>query len=361
MRLALFISSLDSGGAERALSELANYWSTKGHKVHLCVLTSPDKEPFYPLHTNVILHHLDVMTPENTSFFKRYFTLYRRIKVLRHVLKSLKPDVILSFMDVLNVQVIMASLGLGRKVIACERTNPFMRPLPCFYKILRKGTYPFAKIVVQTKSVKKYFSFLKAQKVYVIPNTLTLHSSPLKTFKKNLIVSVGRLDFYKGFDLLIKAFHKVHQDYPDYKVYLYGKGPDLEKLSNLVKKLGLQSKIHFKGTTKNIEQALAQASLFVFPSRFEGFPNALTEALAMGLPCLASDIAGCNDLIQHNRNGLLFESENIEDLTHHLRSLLSKASLRTKIAKNAVHVRDHLSPDRIYPLWDALLPQEDDL
>lgn len=359
MKIALFISSLESGGAERALSQLANYWSEKGHDVHLFLFAGRDVPVFYSLKSRVKCHFLNAMTPENYGFIKRYIYLFKRLRRLRQAIKKLSPDFILSFMDMVNVQVVLATLGLRHKVAVCERTNPFIRPLSSFYKILRRWIYPFAKVIVQTQGAREYFSYLSDENIHVIPNVLRPLPST-KNMKNRKIVSVGRLCCFKGFDLLIKAFSDIHRNFPDYYIEIYGEGNERGKLEVLIKENGLEDKIILKGVSTQIESVLQEAQVFVFPSRFEGFPNALTEALAMGLPCLASDTIGCSDLIKSGENGLLFKSGDVDSLKEGLRVLLADEALQKKFSRQAVLVRERLGPEVIYPLWDALLPNVPD-
>lgn len=361
MKIALFISSLESGGAERALSELANYWSEKGHDVHLFLFAGRDTPVFYPLKSRVVCHFLNVMTPENCGFVKRYASLFRRIRCLRQAIKELSPDFVLSFLDLVNIQVILASLGLGHRVTVCERTNPFIRPLPTFYKTLRRLVYPLAaSVIVQTQGARKYFSYLSDENIRVIPNVLRSLLPLPQSLQNHKIISVGRLCYFKGFDLLVRAFANLHEDFPDYFVEIYGEGSERNRLENLIKEKGLEDKIVLKGVSNEIEKVLQKAHLFVFPSRFEGFPNALTEALAMGLPCLSSDTSGCADLIDSGKNGLLFKSGDVDSLTKGLSNLLANEAMQKSFSEEAVKVRERLAPEVIYPLWDALLPHSPD-
>ncbi|MFM8454710.1 MAG: glycosyltransferase [Gammaproteobacteria bacterium] len=136
MHLALIISSLNAGGAERVLTELANYWVSKGHQVTLVTLASPDAKPFYPLHSKVRLIQLN-QTQSESSFLTRLGNILRRVFYLRKTLKTLNPDVVLSFVDVINLTTLLASVWLKTLVIVSERTHPFYHKLPAIYNRLR--------------------------------------------------------------------------------------------------------------------------------------------------------------------------------------------------------------------------------
>ena len=170
MHRALIISSLNSGGAERVLSDLANYWVSKGHQVTLVTLASPDVKPFYPLDSKVRLIQLN-QTQNESSFLTRLGNILRRVFCLRTALKTLNPDVVLSFVDVMNLTALLASVGLKTPVIVSERTHPFYHKLPSLYQGLRTILYPKAfRVAVQTQSAADFFK--SPRNLLVIPNAV---------------------------------------------------------------------------------------------------------------------------------------------------------------------------------------------
>lgn len=261
MHLALIISSLNSGGAERVLTDLANYWVSKGHQVTLVTLASPDAKPFYPLDSKVRLIQLN-QTQNESSFLTRLGNILRRVFCLRMTLKTLKPDVVLSFVDVMNLTTLLASVGLKTPVIVSERIDPHFHHIPSLYKKIRPFLYRVAKkIVVQTNSAASYFGENLQGTIQIIPNPV---KSPKhdKTFSSTAraIMTVGRLDQQKDHDTLIQAFSRLYPTYPHLRLTIYGEGPQREHLQNLINSLNLQESVSLPGATKVIHQKLVETA-----------------------------------------------------------------------------------------------------
>lgn len=358
MNIALIIPSLNPGGAERVLSDLANYWQSKGYHVTLITLASPESEPFYPLSSKISLIQLDQSHPEACSVFKRLGHILRRVFCLRITLKRLAPDVIFSFVDVMNLTTLLASLGLKIPVIVSERTHPAYYKLPSLYQKMREFLYPRAfKVVIQTASAAEYFK--KLSNGLIIANAVWEPSCKKNTVSERIhhIVSVGRLCPFKGFDTLIQAFARLHPKYPTLRLIIYGEGAERENLQNLINSLNLQEKISLPGTTQNIHQKLVASDLFVFPSLYEGFPNALCEAMAVGLPVIASKCSGNIDIVRDGIDGRLFPIGDVDALAILMEALMHNPQHRQRLGEQAKTISTRFHPDRIFHLWDTLLLQ----
>ena len=356
MHLTLIISSLDSGGSERALSELANYWASQHHQISLITLDSPNSQPFYPLDPKINLVQINQFSVE-FSIIGRLKNIFNRIFCLRKTIKRLNPDVIVSFVDVMNITVIIATIGLNIPVIVSERTHPGYHRLPILYKKLRQFFYPKATIVItQTQSAASYFKNLN--NIFIIPNTVlkpTLVKQNIVVASPKQIVSVGRLCFSKGFDTLINAFYKLSINYSDLTLTIYGEGAERVNLENLIASLNLQNKVQLPGAIKNIQEALIQADLFIFPSHYEGFPNALCEAMAIGLPVIASNCSGNIDIVKDNVNGRLFPVGDVEALSKIMQELIDDLEQRKKLSLNARKISEEFSEERIYEMWEQAI------
>lgn len=355
MHLTLVISSLSSGGAERVLSQLANHWIKQGHKVTLVTLASPDSPPFYPLDLQVDLIQLNQSQAE-TSLLERAKNIYKRVFSLRQTLKKLKPDRIVSFVDMMNITTLLATFGMKTPVIVCERTHPGHYRIPRLYTFLRTLLYPRAtSIVMQTASAASYFKNFNAIKIIsnavVVPPQVKQPSS----LKAKKIISVGRLCPFKGFATLIHAFSKLAPSYPELTLTIYGEGEERETLTKLIDSLGLSSKALLPGATRNIYPALLDADLFVFPSHYEGFPNALCEAMAVGLPIIASNCSGNVDIVRDGIDGRLFPVEDKEALAALMVELIEDNEQRMRLGERAQEVCARFSADHVYKLWDQVL------
>ncbi len=362
MHIALIISSLETGGAERVLSELANFWSSQGHNVSLITLSSQNSPSLYPLDSKIRLIQLNQLSSGNLSFVVRVKNIVNRIVKIRKAVKAVKPDVVVSFVDIMNITTLLASLGLKIPVIVSERTHPAYYQLPLFYKKLRRFVYPWAnKVICQTASVSDYFSWLPGHKKAVIPN----HVKRAMVEKKegdvlrpvHQIVSVGRLCKNKGFQTLILAFSEIASQNEHLKLLIYGEGAMRSSLENLIQEIKLTGRVFLSGAVKDIEAALYKADLFVFPSHYEGFPNALCEAMSIGLPVIASNCSGTIDIIRDGVDGRLFPVGDVHRLTALLKELIGDSLQRVMLSKGALSLPDRFSEVSVFKLWDEVVAQ----
>lgn len=361
MHLSLVISSLEAGGAERILSELANHWVSRGHRVTLLTLAHPSARPYYPLSSLVHVIQLNQSlseSPAKSWLWTRLRTILRRVFCLRTVLQTLKPDLIISFVDVMNLTTLLAGMRLKIPIIVSERTDPAFHVLPKLYTLLRTVLYPLAQcIVVQTQNAADYFprSFKKYIKIIANP----VKSPPQKVLNSHCsnLISVGRLDPEKDHKTLIQAFSQIHKEYPPLQLSIYGEGPERVRLEQLIQSLGLQDHVVLPGTTKDIQNALLNSDIFIFPSRYEGFPNALCEAMATGLPVIASNCSGNVDIVRDGADGRLFPVGDVMALIQIMRELMEDRAQREKLARRALEVCVRFHPDVIFQCWDQLISE----
>ncbi len=358
MHIALVILTLGPGGAERVLSNLANAWVKEGHSITLITLEHPSQKPFYPLSPKINLIQLNPLSTKPTSWGKHLKNTITRLFSLRRLLKKETPDVILSFIDQMNVLTLLLSRGLKIPVIVSERIDPAFHPLSFIYKILRRLTYPWAsKIVVQTQSAENYFSKKLQKKISVIPNSVSLPQKSITYRKIQHIVSVGRLSPQKDYPTLLKAFKILTISYPFLSLTIYGEGKERPPLERYIQALELTHCVKLPGTTSNIEDALLKADLFIFPSRFEGFPNALCEAMSLGLPIIASNCSGNRDIVRDGVDGLLFPIGDYGVLACQVETLLLNPAEAKRIGKEARTLSTRFSEEKILNLWESLLKE----
>ncbi len=359
MNITLVISSLNSGGAERVLSCLANHWSEQGHMVSLITFADSKSKPFYQLNQVIRLNQINQSCDEDLSFFRRTFNICKRIYYLRKAIFSSNPDIIISFLDVTNITVLLSILGTSIPTIVCERTNPCFHNLPSkIYNTLRDILYPKAKkVIFQTKSATK--KFYKLKNIQIIPNFVikpTLLKKPLPAAREGInIISAGRLDKFKSFDTLINAFHRVARDNKNITLTIYGEGSERQNLEKLIKDLNMEKRIFLPSITKDIFPVLLDADLFVFPSLYEGFPNALCEAMSVGLPVIASDCSGNVDIVRDKIDGRLFPARDVFALEKLIRELISDENQRKNLGLEAKNISSRFSQEKILKEWDSLL------
>ncbi len=349
MKICFIIGALKFSGAEKVLSSLAAHLHQQGHDVHV-VLTLPSEaapqDPPFALH-------------EVHARGARPLRILQRARRLRQTIKTIAPDVSVSFGYANNINCVPALIGNGVPHIVCERNNPIYDPPGRWPARLRGAIYPWASAAVfQTETIRNLFSARVRRKSAVIPNpVIDVYPSPPQESSKPerpSIVAVGRLsDRDKNQSLLIKAFARLASEFPSWTLDLYGDGPDRHVFEDLIQESGLVDRVRLCGQVENPYEALSHADVFALPSRTEGMPNALIEAMAVGVACVATDCSGGGvaALITHERNGLICANEDEASLATALRRLMSDRELRRSLGTEARKIRETHSLDRIGLEW----------
>lgn len=352
------ISQLSSGGAERSFSNLMNHFAEQDQEVSI-ITFFPLEIPFYRLNPKIQVFSLSFISGDFIFPFNRLRNIFNRILSLREKILEISPNVIFSFIDINNLTCILASFRLKIPLIISERTHPKYHHLPLLYKILRQVLYPYAYIsVLQTESIAQFFSNLENKKI--IPN-LVLNPVFKKKWtnnrKLNSLISIGRLCPFKGFDDLIWSFSKISNQYPELNLIIYGEGSDRKRLERQIFDLNLIGRVFLPGAIQDISEKMVEADLFIFPSQYEGFPNALAEAMAAGLPVIASACSGNVDLVQDGINGRLFPVKDRLRLSELLLELIEDRGQAKRLSRNARKIVELYGPERVFGLWDALLEE----
>jgi GalNAc-alpha-(1->4)-GalNAc-alpha-(1->3)-diNAcBac-PP-undecaprenol alpha-1,4-N-acetyl-D-galactosaminyltransferase len=348
----LFVSgTLGGGGAERQLAELANRFAARGCEVTVVTWTGPDIADAYPLDPRVHRVHLALAEPASRPAVVGF--LWRCVTGLRALFRRVRPDVVVSFITSMNVMTIVAGIGLGGRVVVSERMHPELdATVTRTWRVLRALTYRFADVVVaQTRDAAAWITTRVGARAVVIPNLLRELPEP-PSAREPVVLAVGRLAHQKGFDLLLEAFARVVPQAPGWQLVILGEGPELEALQKLRDRLGLSSRVTFAGFVRDIEAWMGRAALVVQPSRFEGFPNAVLEAMGMGAAVISSDCkAGPSDLITDGIDGYLVPVDDIDALASRIGELMGSPVLRERLGTRAREVRERFSAARVLQQW----------
>jgi len=357
VRVLLVVSSLAAGGAERVVSELANTWVVEGWKVGVLTLSSlPDH---YQLDKRVVRISLDISW-NSKSLWERLISNLRRCRSIRAAIRSFSPDVVLSFVDQTNIRVLLSLVGSGIPIIASERTDPRRHRVGKEWELARFLLYRLAaRVVVQTYSVAEWaHRIVPRNKVEIIPNFVrSLPKAPeFHQRSTKEILAVGRLCWEKGFDLLLQAFAKSELAQRGVRLTILGEGPDRSSLEAMAKKLGIEASVSMPGVVQAPEEWMARCAVFVLPSRYEGFPNVLLEAMAMGCPVIATDCqSGPREIIRDKIDGLLVPPENVDALAQAITLLMEDRNLRWQMSKHAREVRDRFGKKKVLKKWELLI------
>lgn len=361
MRLTLVISSLDQGGAERIISVLAGAWTEQGRQVTLIIFDGKE-ERSYPLHSAVTLQSLGIPNLAAKNPLSAIVRNIRRVLHLRRSIRASQPDLVISFLDFPNILTLLATRGLAVPVIISERANPQFADLKPIWIRLQQKLYPLAAaLVCQTSAIVAQLQQSIQVRGYAIPNPVELPD----TWNANMLrggndgsralIAMGRLVPQKGFDLLLKAFALIAARHPAWSLKILGKGALKNQLEAQAESLGLKDRVSFLGALADPFPILRSADLFVFSSRFEGFGNALTEAMACGLPAISFDCpAGPSDIIRHGVDGLLVPPEDVSAFAEAMDRLMSDSAEREKLAAHAPDVLQRFSLDRVLAMWESV-------
>ena len=336
MRIAFILPTFTAGGAERVASLLCNYWVEQGHDVIALTFEGAGDERVYRLDDRVTLRGIDALN-RNRGLASRVGTNLRRLVRLRAALKGFKPDAIVAFTTEANLVAVWSALGLGVPVVVSERNQPDRPGLGGLTRAVRRLSYPLAaSLVVQTEGIAQGVRARFGAPVHVLPNPIRLASwggVPRAEQTMKRIVAAGRLVPQKGFDALIASFAALADNHPDWQLVIYGEGTDRAALETAARRLSLGDRVALPGVSKDMRAAFAAADLFVLPSRYEGYPNVLLEALASGCAVIATDCpGGTAEILGGGKYGVLVESENPAALTIELQRMMSNQALRRQFA-----------------------------
>lgn len=358
MRICFFISGLRGHGAERVLTFLANEWSTRGRGVVILTMEDGRESPFYPLAPGIELRQLDLLTAGSSPLAGLAHN-FQRIVRIRRAIREARPSVLVSFIDRANILAVLASRGLGIPVVISERTDPSRRSLGRIWTALRDLAYPRADAVVfQSRAVRDWFPSPVRAKGVVIPNPVPPPPGPRAPGKEGFrrLVAIGRLAPIKGFDLLLPAFAEASARVPGWTLEIWGEGPERPALEAQIRQLGLADRVRLPGQTDRPFEVLLAADLFVLPSRAEGFPNALAEAMACGLPVLSTDFGGAVlEMVEDGVDGVLVPPEDPPALAEALVRLMGDPEARRRLGARAGQLAERCSAAQVLAQWDETL------
>ncbi len=329
MKIACCIHSLSGGGAEHLMAGFANRLA-ESHEVTLVTL-STSKTDLYEVSQNVRRIGLDLMRP-SPSPWHGLLNNYRRVQALKTTLRSLQPNVVVSFCDQINVMTVLACGRLKLPVIAAEMSDPRFHPMPKLWGSLRPFAYRRAAEVtaVSQASLPTVSQFRGKPAVYIPPAVDAPEHSieDIPAAGRHRLVSLGRLSEEKRFDMLIDAFSQVASEFPQWDLEIAGSGPCKERLLHQINTRDLQSRVRLRGRIPVVWDFLAGSDLFASSSLYEGTPVSVLEAMKVGLPVIAVDCdSGINEVVRNGQNGLLSENS-VAGLAEGLRKLMGDTDLR---------------------------------
>lgn len=357
MNIVCIIHSLDGGGAERVMAALASRLVKRGHAVTLVTLDDGAVER-HAVDDQVVRQRLDLMV-ESRGLTAKFFNTRNRVSSIRSAIKKHAPDVVLSFCDRTNILVLMAARTLDVPVVISERSDPAQQYLGTVWEYLRTHAYRSAGcIVALTEASARHLRGRFATTVTVIPSAVDTPPVPSNretAIRNRRVLGIGRLEKEKGFDRLIDAFATIASSQPDWSLRILGEGSARASLEDQVRALGLCERVVMPGWVQPVWDELSESTIFALPSRYEGFPSALLEAMACGVPSLAVDCpSGPNAVITDDQCGLLVPDDTAA-LASGLLRLIEDTTFREQIGVAGRSVVDRFDWDSMVDAYEQTL------
>jgi GalNAc-alpha-(1->4)-GalNAc-alpha-(1->3)-diNAcBac-PP-undecaprenol alpha-1,4-N-acetyl-D-galactosaminyltransferase len=366
MQVTLVIPALTSGGAERVLVMLAQGFLQRGHSVTVITLSSKDTD-FYSLPPAIERVALNLRQKSSNLMHGIWNTIVRLMQ-LRQVVRETQPDIVISFMASMNIFTTIALFKTKLPVIGTEHCSAKMFPCGQPWELFRRPTYRgLHKLVSVSQGVDSEMAWLPKAKRTVIYNPFLLpknfqdkiiHYPNGVNPDKKWIITMGRLIPEKGFDLMLTAFQKIADRYPEWQLLILGEGELRHNLEILRENLGLSESVVFTGSISNPFPFLKHSQLFVLSSQTEGFPMSLGEALACGLPVIATNCSsGIRELMRDGIDGILIPNQDVAALAAAMERLMSDELERNRLATLTVEVLERFSLDKVLDEWETLIDE----
>ncbi len=354
-KIVFHLNCLEQGGAERVVTTLANRFVKEGYQVYIATEWTAENEFIIDERINRV--HVGLTEKQEKQPAKVQF--FTRIKNLRKFLKKEKPDILIAFAQKANYRALMATRFTKIPVIVSVRTNPYLHYVGRRDKILIPLLYPKAAgNVFQTVGAKEFFALKVQKKSRIILNPINdkYIGVPKPENRRKAVVQSGRLVDFKNQLMLIEAFMLVHEKHPDYVLEIYGGDSHdgtKELLEESIARNNAVDFIRLMGASDSLEKDLVDAAVFAFSSDWEGLPNALMEAMALGLPIVATDCpcGGPRTLIEDGENGLLVPIKNPEALAAGINRLIEEPELAERLGDNARKIAAIANTDAICGQW----------
>lgn len=352
MKIMFYINTISHGGAERVMVNLANQLSEKGHD---CILVTSFRTPAFEYHYNPKVFRIS-LTEGRIQY--RIMRNFKYTYLLRKAVKQHKPDALIAFMPEANNRSIIATRLTRTKTIISVRNDPNKEYGNRLYRILARTLYRAGDgVVFQTEDAKKWFPLAIQKKGAVIFNQVDNRFYQEKyDGPRHNIVAVGRLTAQKNHRMLIDAYANISGCGIE-TMLIYGDGPLKEELQKQINECGLEGKIILKGNVEDVSGAIKSAKLYVLSSDYEGMPNSLMEAMALGVPCISTDCpcGGPRSLFDEELSSCLVPVNDTAAMGMKIRELMNDEKLLETIGYLARQRAEFFKPDVIINNWECFI------
>lgn len=354
-KIAFVIESMGGGGTQQVLKSISTHWLERGIQQILITFKDPSEDV---VKLDPEVQRITIQEgPFSSNILTSITNNVSRIYNIRKAISKSHATTIISFLSTTNILVLIATLGLRKKVVVSERNDPYRQKVKKVWSVLRRIFYPLAySVVCNSQIAVKFFSkWKRINNLLLIENSVRqLEVKGEVAFSKKFLLFVGRLHEQKRVDLLIRAFSRANLN--GYDLMILGDGPLKNELKLLAIDLNVDENVKFLGHLKDPYPYYSKAHAFVMCSDYEGSPNALWEALSFGAPCIITDSveeAVCH--LTDNKNALIVKSQDVSSLTRALIDISKNTVLRNRLKKNGPKVVEKFSHDNVNKKWDELI------
>lgn len=356
MHVAIFTMSMGKGGTERVISNLCNECLVKKYQISIVTYLKWNCE--YQLARKI--HTYTLEAGREDGIIDKMLGLITVGKKYVKLMQKIKADIILAFLPRPCLLACLMHKKVGIPVIGSYRSDPEYDMPNLLTRFMVRMLYNRADgFVFQTSQARDFFYKKLRRKSKIIMNPVNEKAirESFKGERLKRIVSVGRFVEGKNYPLLIRAFASLAQAFEEYTLWIYGKQDDSLGIKELAESLGVAERVVFAGQTDDIYDAIYDASLFVLPSKSEGVPNALMEAMAMGLPVIATDCpcGGPAELVQNGENGILVPNEDEKALVNAMNEMLADEGRAAQMGERALDIGIRYSGQKIYREWEEYI------
>lgn len=352
--IAFYIGSLHKGGAERVFVNLAVFFLREGYRVTMVTQYQYPATEEYVLPEEIkrVLSDLDAEELNNS----RIVNFVNRIRKLHRIWKREQPDLVLSCIGKNNFMTVVTTMFTKTKPVVSVVGEAKEEYPGRLMRMLANLLFPHAAgIVLQTERSKSFFHKRVQRRAVILPNSLNpdFIRPRYEGERDKRIVAVGRLDANKNHEMMIRAFAAIREGYPAYTLTIYGEGELRAYLENLARELGVAEYVSLPGVIPDVAAQTRQAALFLLTSYSEGVSNALIEALATGLPVIATDVpsGGTVELMTDGVNGLIIPAGDQQALEGAMDRLLGDPAYADRLGREAAKIQERLAPERVNSLW----------
>lgn len=357
MDILIFDDDLSQGGAARVTSVLCEGLVRMGHRVAIAT-NCVTKNVFYPIPKEIDIYPFYVQTGHK-HFFHSILTNISYVLLSRKIINDVKPEIIIAVQPRPFFYAFLGNLLKKTPIIVCDHTS-FSRNLDRLSNFIRFNLYAKADIVTILTERDKNILGNRLPNKRVVYNPVSFKQLSVKTERRNVIACAGRVDAWhiKGFDRIIEIWSSIANEFPDWSLEIAGDGSKLsfDFLQSEIIRWKVEKQVRLMGNISDIEEYLSHVSIFALPSRVEGFPMVLLEAMSQGCACLSFSIdGGVDEMMNNGESGIIVKDDDILAFACKLKEMIMHKEVRLKLSNNAISHSQNFSKTNFWNQWASLL------